>query len=348
MDQNLGQKFFIVLAIISSIGIAIEYVYSSFKNKKWYGFSEFLTNMFISSGHLYWGLLTTPIIFGGYQFIHQKLGYQSLKSSLGVVSYYILGYLLTEFIQYWGHRLSHRQNILIAGHIVHHSSKEYNLSTALRVSWIYRSYIWFMYIPLALMGYNAIDFFIFQVIMNGYNFFMHTRAHINYGVLKKIFVTPEHHRLHHCSNKEYYGSNFGASLIIFDRLFGTCRETIEGVQESYGLKRNIESADPVFVNFHYFGEVYKNAKQKGRGVISSFLGKAEPLQALEYKKSQSSSGFLWKYFIIYLSLLGAGLFIGQYKAQIPLIIKILIVVSVTWLLSVCGRRLSRISQDQAS
>ena len=304
--------------------------------------------MFISSGHLYWGLLTTPIIFGGYQFIHQKFGYQSLKSSLGVVIYYILGYLLTEFIQYWGHRLSHRQNILIAGHIVHHSSKEYNLSTALRVSWVYRSYIWLMYIPLALMGYSAIDFFIFQVIMNGYNFFMHTRANINYGFLKMIFVTPEHHRLHHCSNKEYYGRNFGASLIIFDRLFGTCAESIEGVKESYGLKRNIESADPVFVNFHYFGEIYKNAKTKGKGVIRSFLSQATPPHDLESHYTVTNSRFLWKYFFIYLALLAIGLIIGQYKAQIPFVIKVLLVVAATWILSFCGRRLTRATQKQAS
>ena len=44
-----------------------------------------------------------------------------------------LGALLAyDFCCYWLHRMGHEVNILWAAHVVHHSSEEYKLSTALR------------------------------------------------------------------------------------------------------------------------------------------------------------------------------------------------------------------------
>jgi sterol desaturase/sphingolipid hydroxylase (fatty acid hydroxylase superfamily) len=40
---------------------------------------------------------------------------------------------------YWFHRASHRINVVWAGHVVHHQSEEYNLSTALRQSWFVKA-----------------------------------------------------------------------------------------------------------------------------------------------------------------------------------------------------------------
>lgn len=37
-----------------------------------------------------------------------------------------------DFIFYWAHRFGHEINIGWGGHIVHHSSEEYNLTVALR------------------------------------------------------------------------------------------------------------------------------------------------------------------------------------------------------------------------
>ena len=43
-------------------------------------------------------------------------------------------FLLDDFAYYWMHRTSHVVNLLWAGHVVHHSSEEFNLTVALRQS----------------------------------------------------------------------------------------------------------------------------------------------------------------------------------------------------------------------
>jgi sterol desaturase/sphingolipid hydroxylase (fatty acid hydroxylase superfamily) len=43
-------------------------------------------------------------------------------------------FLVDDLAYYWLHRLSHEVNVLWAGHVVHHSSEEYNLTVALRTS----------------------------------------------------------------------------------------------------------------------------------------------------------------------------------------------------------------------
>ncbi|GFS12063.1 alkylglycerol monooxygenase [Elysia marginata] len=49
-------------------------------------------------------------------------------------------FFLTDFLYYWFHRISHESNIVWASHQVHHSSEEYNLSTALRQSAMQKYY----------------------------------------------------------------------------------------------------------------------------------------------------------------------------------------------------------------
>jgi len=41
---------------------------------------------------------------------------------------------------YWFHRVSHESRVFWASHVVHHSSQHYNLSTALRQTWVPMTY----------------------------------------------------------------------------------------------------------------------------------------------------------------------------------------------------------------
>ena len=61
-------------------------------------------------------------------------------------------FLLDDLAYYWLHRLSHEVNVLWAGHVVHHSSEEYNLTVALRQSSLHGLMGWVFYMPLALLG----------------------------------------------------------------------------------------------------------------------------------------------------------------------------------------------------
>ncbi|HMX80414.1 MAG TPA: sterol desaturase family protein, partial [Ferruginibacter sp.] len=47
---------------------------------------------------------------------------------------YVIAFLALDFAGYWVHRLQHVANFFWNGHIVHHSSEEFNLACALRQS----------------------------------------------------------------------------------------------------------------------------------------------------------------------------------------------------------------------
>jgi sterol desaturase/sphingolipid hydroxylase (fatty acid hydroxylase superfamily) len=68
--------------------------------------------------------------------------------------------------------------------------------------------------------------------------------------------TTAHHRVHHGSNPKYIDKNYGAVLIIWDRLFGTFQQEDEKV--IYGLTKNIESDHILVVAFHEFVSIFRD------------------------------------------------------------------------------------------
>ena len=77
---------------------------------------------------------------------------------------WITALVLYDFFYYWVHRTGHEVNILWAAHVVHHSSEEFNLSTALRQSSTGFYFRWVFYIPLALLGFPVQVFIVVGLI----------------------------------------------------------------------------------------------------------------------------------------------------------------------------------------
>jgi len=64
---------------------------------------------------------------------------------------WIGAFILADLTYYWMHRLKHEHRILWAIHSVHHSSNDYNLSVALRLS-VFEIFIeWIFLIPMVLL-----------------------------------------------------------------------------------------------------------------------------------------------------------------------------------------------------
>jgi alkylglycerol monooxygenase len=55
------------------------------------------------------------------------------------------------------------------------------------------------------------------------------------GPLEWILNTPSQHRVHHARNPLYVDKNYGGTLCVFDRLFGTFQEEIDDTPCVYGL-----------------------------------------------------------------------------------------------------------------
>ncbi|KAG5856628.1 hypothetical protein ANANG_G00009940 [Anguilla anguilla] len=165
-----------------------------------------------------------------------------------------LAFLGVDLAYYWFHRFSHELNILWAAHQAHHSSEEYNLSTALRQSSTQQFASWILHLPLAL----AVPPTVFAVHVQFnllYQFWIHTEVIRHLGPLEWVMNTPSHHRVHHGRNRYCIDKNYAGTLIIWDRIFGTFAP--EGDKVVYGLTKQINSFDPIYVQFHYYPYIWR-------------------------------------------------------------------------------------------
>ena len=76
-----------------------------------------------------------------------------------------------------------------------------------------------------------------------------------------IFNTPSHHRVHHGSNVRYLDRNHGATLIIWDRLFGTFSEELSTEPVRYGLTNNITSNRVADVAFGEYRKMLRDVRR---------------------------------------------------------------------------------------
>ena len=155
--------------------------------------------------------------------------------------------LFADFIYYWNHRMSHEIRLLWSYHSVHHSSKEFNLSTAIRLPWFGASLDAAFYIPAVLLGFDPILLAISKAIVLLYQYWIHTESIGKLPLMDAVFNTPSNHRVHHGSNQQYLDKNHGGILIIWDKIFGTYRAEKEAV--TYGLTTPLKTYNPITINF---------------------------------------------------------------------------------------------------
>ena len=102
-----------------------------------------------------------------------------------------------DLAYYWFHRVSHESRVFWASHVVHHSSQHFNLSTALRQTWVPMTYFPF-WLPLPLLGFPVWMILLAQAWSLIYQFWIHTeRIKQLPKPLEAVLNTPSHHRVHH-------------------------------------------------------------------------------------------------------------------------------------------------------
>ncbi len=146
---------------------------------------------------------------------------------------WVLLFFADDFSYYWFHRISHESRGFWASHVVHHSSQHYNLSTALRQTWVPMTYFPF-WLWMPAVGFEPWMVLLAQAWSLIYQFWIHTEKIRKLPRwFEAVFNTPSHHRVHHGVNDQYLDRNYAGILIIWDRLFGTYEP--EGERVRYGL-----------------------------------------------------------------------------------------------------------------
>ena len=169
----------------------------------------------------------------------------------------LLGY---DFCYYWLHRSGHEVNLLWAAHGVHHSSEEYNLSTALRQTATGHLFGWIFYLPLAALGVPPLVFVGVGLVDLLYQFWVHTRLVGKLGWFDRVFCSPSNHRVHHGQNDYCIDRNYGGLLIVWDRLFGTFVEERDNEPIVYGIRGALRSFNPVWANAYGYAAIWRDMR----------------------------------------------------------------------------------------
>lgn len=169
---------------------------------------------------------------------------------------WIAVFVIYDFLYYWNHRFGHEVSLFWAAHVVHHSSEDYNLTTALRqTSGSFFNFIFFL--PLAFFGVDPLMLITVGSINLVYQFWVHTQHIGKLGFIEWFMVTPSNHRVHHAQNQQYLDRNYGGVFIIWDRIFGSYQDELDDQKPIYGVRKALKSWNPFYANI----QVYKQLVQ---------------------------------------------------------------------------------------
>lgn len=242
----------------------LEFFVASAKNIKSYTAKDAFSSIAMGLGNVFIGFVSKLFVFAALYFVYENLRIFTIPISWW--SFMIL-FFLDDFSYYWFHRTSHENRFFWASHVVHHSSKHYNLSTALRQTWTGSFYSFIFWLWLPLIGFHP-GMIIFQMSISLlYQFWIHTELIQKMPKwIELFFNTPSHHRVHHGSNPIYLDKNHAGILIIWDKLFGTFQPELKSEKVQYGLVVNIKTYNPIFIAFNEWGALFKDLNTKNTSV----------------------------------------------------------------------------------
>jgi sterol desaturase/sphingolipid hydroxylase (fatty acid hydroxylase superfamily) len=169
-------------------------------------------------------------------------------------------FLLDDFLYYWWHRWSHEVRWFWANHVGHHSSRHYNLSTALRQPWTSTfTGLLFLWVPMVWLGFHPLLIAFVGGLNLVYQFWIHTEMIRRMPRwFEAVFNTPSHHRVHHATNPRYIDANYAGVFIIWDRLFGTFVAERDDDPCTYGIIKNLKSHNPLVIAFHEWAAIFRD------------------------------------------------------------------------------------------
>jgi alkylglycerol monooxygenase len=195
-------------------------------------------------------------VLSGYAWLHDRARLVTFDAASAAP--WAIAFLFVDVAYYAWHRLSHEVNFLWAAHAVHHQSEDYNLAVALRQSILTGFTSLPFYYPMALLGIPPVVYATTVALSTLYQFWIHTELVGKLGPLERFLNTPSHHRVHHAVNPAYLDKNYGAVLIVWDRLFGTFAEEREA--PVYGTTKPLASFNAAWAQVQTWFEIAAKAR----------------------------------------------------------------------------------------
>ena len=252
------------------LAILLELYVTTKQHIKTYTAKDAFSSIAMGLGNVFLGFLSKIIVFAALYFVYNQFRFFTIPVAWWS---FVLLFFADDFSYYWFHRISHKNRLFWASHVIHHSSQHYNLSTALRQTWSggFYSFVFWLWLPL--LGFHPEMIILQMAISLLYQFWIHTEA-INKlpKWFEAVMNTPSHHRVHHGNNPIYLDRNHAGILIIWDKFFGTFQPELQEEKVVYGLTENIKTYNPFIIAFKEWFALFKDV----------FFGKKSIASRLKY------------------------------------------------------------------
>jgi alkylglycerol monooxygenase len=245
--------FYIGLALFFIAGSIVEYCFTR-KHNGYYSLREFKSSVKLMLAGLFVDLGCKILVI----WFFQKLTPYALFRLDYQWWVWILCYIAWDLVFYCKHYCEHNVRFMWAIHVNHHSSTDMNISTSLRSGVFKSSYRYFFWAVIVLIGFPVPMFLVLYGLGKIWAFFSHSQKLGHWGVFEKITITPAHHLLHHSCNEDNLNKNFGETFLIWDKLFGTFKESRGEL--TFGINEPVNHNNFKDVVFHEFKSMRNDLK----------------------------------------------------------------------------------------
>lgn len=186
-------------------------------------------------------LLAVPLLTGQ-SFIPRPDGLVAFWKGLPGALSIIAAILLIDFAAYWRHRLEHVR-ALWPIHATHHADEAMNWLSVRRKHPLGEAMA--MIVDGVIVIGLGLPFWAIMAAMllrGWWGYFIHADVPWTLGPLGKVLISPAAHRLHHIRDEQLMGTNFGNTVTLWDRLFGTYLDPAPYVNCETGIAEGTRDA----------------------------------------------------------------------------------------------------------
>ena len=221
-----------------------EGLYTKFARKKQVPWKEMIYNL--NSGHLImWIFRGFEIVGYYYIWLHSPF---RLFEGVPYWATVAIAFICWDFGFYWFHRMHHKFPVLWALHNVHHEGEHFNLSLGIRNAWFSSISALPFYSFMAIAGIPTEIFVLVASTHIVIQFYNHNGIVKKSGFLEHIMITPSHHRVHHGRQEIYIDKNFGGTLVLWDKMFGTFQREEEHTPVQFGTDQPLGTTNVFWGN----------------------------------------------------------------------------------------------------
>jgi sterol desaturase/sphingolipid hydroxylase (fatty acid hydroxylase superfamily) len=169
--------------------------------------------------------------------LHGALGFSLWPDTWPYALQCALALLVVDGFDYWAHRALHGISWLWPIHAVHHDIDRLHVLKSPRSNFLTNIVRFSLaYVPFVVLGGPVEMVFWFQALLISVGSIAHTNLDLRFPAhAHRLFVTPAVHRLHHARAGDHRDRNFAAMFPIWDWVFGTYEQPVDGVAPSIGV-----------------------------------------------------------------------------------------------------------------